>query len=237
MDGGNVALMDWESHAPVGHPEIDEQHRALVDAINTLHAAVTSGKEHGEIEKLLVFLKDNTENHFLFDGDFFRSLAQLASTDLLTTTWNRRHFEQAVEGEIQRSSRYGHPVTMLLLDIDHFKRVNDTFGHTVGDQVIREVANCIRSVIRLSDSLTRWGGEEFIILMPNTGLSSAAVLAERIRESIATHDFEGIGPVTASLGLAEYLPSGSQEEWLDRADRAMYRAKDKGRNRVEIDSH
>ena len=230
-----MALMDWDSHTHIGHPKIDEQHQTLVDRINELYTAVKAGKDHGEIEQLLVFLKDNTESHFIFDKDFFRSLEQLASTDLLTTAWNRRHFEQAVEGEIQRSNRYGHPVSLLLLDIDHFKRINDSYGHPVGDQVIREVANCIRSVIRLSDSLTRWGGEEFIILMPNTGLSSATVLAERIRESIATHDFEGIGKVTASLGLSEYVPSDSLDEWLDRADRAMYRAKDKGRNRVEVD--
>ena len=105
----------------------------------------------------------------------------------------------------------------------------------MGDQVLREVANRIRATIRLSDSLTRWGGEEFIILMPNTGITSATVLAERIRLSIAAPEFEGIGQITASLGLAEYRPAESQEEWLDRSDRAMYRAKDKGRNRVEAD--
>lgn len=230
-----MALMDWDSRTHIGHPKIDEQHKTLVDTINELHAAVKAGKDRGEIEQLLLFLKNNAESHFLFDADFFRSLEQLASTDLLTTAWNRRHFEQAVDGEIERSNRYGHPVSLLLLDIDHFKRVNDTFGHPVGDQVIREIANCIRSVIRLSDSLTRWGGEEFIVLMPNTGISSAFVLAERIRECISTHEFDGIGPVTASLGLAEYVPSGTREDWLDRADRAMYRAKDKGRNRVEVD--
>jgi diguanylate cyclase (GGDEF)-like protein/hemerythrin-like metal-binding protein len=162
-------------------------------------------------------------------------MEQLASTDLLTSAWNRRHFEQAVEGEVHRSTRYGHPMTLILLDIDHFKRINDSFGHPVGDQVIREVASCILSAIRLSDSLTRWGGEEFLVLMPNTGISHAIALAERIRESIAAHEFVGIGQITASLGLAEYIPSEPRDAWLDRADRAMYRAKNQGRNRIEAD--
>jgi diguanylate cyclase (GGDEF)-like protein/hemerythrin-like metal-binding protein len=230
-----MALMDWDSRLQVGHPKIDEQHRTLVEAINQLDTAVQSGRERDELQELLLFLKEHTERHFLVDESLFRSLEQLASTDLLTSAWNRRHFEEAVTGEIHRSIRYGHPVSLLLLDIDHFKRINDTFGHPVGDQVLREVASRIRSAIRLSDSLTRWGGEEFIVLMPNTGLSSATTLAERIREAISTYEFEGIGPVTASLGVADYLPSESREEWLDRADRAMYRAKDQGRNRVEAD--
>jgi hemerythrin-like metal-binding protein len=93
----------------------------------------------------------------------------------------------------------------------------------------------VRAAIRLSDSLTRWGGEEFLVLMPNTGLSSATVLAERIRESLAAHVFEGVGQVTASFGLAEYLPTASLEAWVERADQAMYRGKSRGRNRVEAD--
>jgi diguanylate cyclase (GGDEF)-like protein/hemerythrin-like metal-binding protein len=230
-----MASMDWGSRQPTGHPKIDEQHRTLVDTVNRLDAAMKMGEDRSEVERIMVFLKDHVESHILFEENLFRLLEQLASTDLLTSAWNRRHFDQSVEGEVHRSSRYGHPMTLILLDIDHFKRVNDSFGHPVGDQVIREVANRIRSAIRLSDSLTRWGGEEFIILMPNTGISSATVLAERIRESIATHEFEGIGPITASLGLAEYIPSEPRDAWLDRADRAMYRAKDQGRNRVEAD--
>jgi len=163
------------------------------------------------------------------------SLEQLASTDLLTRAWNRRRFEESVAGEMHRSRRYGHPLSLLLLDIDHFKRVNDTYGHSEGDKVLSEVAERVRSVIRISDSLTRWGGEEFIVLMPNTGLTSAAVLAERIREGIASHPFAGVGQVTASVGLAEYLPSASRDAWLERADQAMYKAKSEGRNRVHID--
>ena len=120
---------------------------------------------------------------------------------------------------------------MLLLDIDHFKRVNDTFGHHEGDSVLQKVADCVRGAMRLSDSLTRWGGEDFILLMPDTGLVGATMVAERIREEIATHIFDGIGLITASIGLAEFIPSAPRDEWLDRADRA----KDGERNKVEID--
>jgi diguanylate cyclase (GGDEF)-like protein/hemerythrin-like metal-binding protein len=163
------------------------------------------------------------------------SLEEAATTDLLTSAWNRRHFEEAIEAETHRSDRYGHPLSLLMLDIDHFKRVNDTHGHAEGDRVLQQLADCVRSAIRLSDSLTRWGGEEFIVLMPNTGLSSATILAERIREAVATHDFGRVGQVTASIGLAEYVPADSREAWLERADQAMYSAKHGGRNRVEAD--
>ena len=164
-----------------------------------------------------------------------RSLEQRATTDPLTGAWNRRQLEDAAAGEMRRSTRYGHPLALLLVDIDHFKRVNDTHGHAEGDRVLRTVADLVRGSIRLSDSLTRWGGEEFIVLMPNTGLASATILAERIREAVFGHAFEGLGPVSISLGVAEYLAASSLGDWVARADQALYRAKSMGRNRVEVD--
>ena len=163
------------------------------------------------------------------------SLEKLASTDRLTSAWNRRRFEETIDGETHRSARYGHPLSMLLLDIDHFKRINDTHGHTEGDRVLVEVSTQVRAIMRRSDSLTRWGGEEFIVLMPNTGLERAMAMAERIRETVAAGEVEGIGRLTVSIGVAEYLPSERAPEWLDRTDRAMYRAKNEGRNRVVAD--
>jgi diguanylate cyclase (GGDEF)-like protein/hemerythrin-like metal-binding protein len=228
-------MSDQDLNPQPGQPDFEAQRKAMVDIIHRLDAALKSGRERGELESILAFLESHAEHHFLFDEEWFRSLEQMASTDMLTGAWNRRHFEEAVEGEIHRSSRYGHPLSLLFLDIDHFKRINDTFGHAAGDQVLREMASCIRGAIRLSDSLARWGGEEFLVLMPNTGLSSATALAERVRSHLAGHTFTGVGQVTASLGVAEYLPANSLHEWLDRADRAMYRAKGEGRNRVEAD--
>jgi diguanylate cyclase (GGDEF)-like protein len=161
-------------------------------------------------------------------------LEGLASTDLLTGLANRRHFDEVVQAEMHRSSRHGQPLSLMMLDIDHFKRVNDTFGHSIGDRVLQQVADCTRGAVRPYDCLARWGGEEFIILMPNTSLASAAILAERIRESIAAMTTDPVGQVTASLGVAEYLPPSTLGPWLDRADQALYRAKREGRNRVEV---
>ena len=164
------------------------------------------------------------------------SLEQLASTDRLTNAWNRRRFEEAVESEIHRFHRYGHPLSLMMLDIDHFKKVNDTYGHQEGDRVLKQVAERIFASIRKSDSLTRWGGEEFIVLTPNTGLAYASILAERIRANIAIQAVGDVGTVTVSIGVAEYFPTSSSKDWLERADRAMYTAKREGRNRIEIDA-
>lgn len=195
--------------------DVSEQHRSISEAEQALQAAEeTNAQLREEIEVLV----------------------RLASTDRLTDAWNRRRFEEAIEAEVHRSNRYGQPLTLLLLDIDHFKAVNDQFGHQAGDQVLVEVAHCIREAMRKSDSLTRWGGEEFIVLMPNTALDNARILAERVRENIAARPIEGVGKVTASIGVAEYIPTSSSAEWLDRADQAMFRAKHEGRNRVEVDA-
>ncbi|MCB1955866.1 MAG: diguanylate cyclase [Rhodocyclaceae bacterium] len=163
------------------------------------------------------------------------ALEELASTDRLTNAWNRRRYEETIEGEIHRSARYGHPLSMLLIDVDHFKRINDLHGHQEGDRVLVQVSTLVRSIMRKSDSLTRWGGEEFIVLMPNTGLGRAQATAQRICDTVAAHPLDTIGHLTVSVGVAEYLPSETHEEWLARADRAMYRAKDAGRNRIDVD--
>jgi diguanylate cyclase (GGDEF)-like protein/hemerythrin-like metal-binding protein/PAS domain S-box-containing protein len=232
------AAAEWQAGKPVAPrvTEVEQPHKnghvVATEVVTTLH-----GDPEGRLVSILGVTRDITERKrveavLLHE---LESLEQLASTDVLTSAWNRRHFVEAVEGEMHRSNRYGHPLSLVLLDIDHFKRVNDTCGHAVGDRVLQELADCVRTAIRQSDSLTRWGGEEFIVLMPNTGLSSALILAERIREGIASQAFAGVGQVTASFGLAEYLPASSLEEWLERVDQAMYRAKSEGRNRVVVD--
>ncbi|WP_028535172.1 diguanylate cyclase [Paludibacterium yongneupense] len=163
------------------------------------------------------------------------SLDQQASTDALTGAWNRRQFDELAESELSRSQRYGQPISILLLDLDLFKKINDDYGHGEGDRVLQQVADCIRWTLRKSDSLTRWGGEEFIVLMPQTSLSQAVVLAERVRASIASHRIMEQDPVTASIGVAEFAPPETRDQWVARADAAMYRAKRAGRNRIEID--
>lgn len=158
----------------------------------------------------------------------------IATTDKLTHAWNRHRLEEVLTNEMQRLDRFGHPVTILLIDIDHFKRVNDDYGHLTGDQALAEFAQVIREAYRGTDSLARWGGEEFIVLLPNTLLVAATLVAERIRAAVASFPFSEIGKLTASIGVAECLTAEDQQQWLQRADAALYQAKQQGRNQVVV---
>ncbi len=160
-------------------------------------------------------------------------LENLASTDKLTGAWSRRRLEEAAANEMERLKRYDHPLSVMIIDIDFFKKINDTYGHISGDQVLAGLAARVRSSLRVTDSLTRWGGEEFVILTPNATLPSATLMAERLRATIAGTLFPPVGHLTVSLGVAECLPGEDWETWFKRADAALYRAKAAGRNRVE----
>lgn len=161
-------------------------------------------------------------------------LDHLASTDKLTGSWNRRRLEETVRSEMDRLKRYDHPLCLMVFDIDFFKKINDCYGHNAGDQVLVELAAKIRSSLRTSDSLTRWGGEEFVVLCPNTTLSTASLLAERLRNKIAGASFPEVEHVTVSVGVAECVHGESWEQWFKRADEALYRAKTGGRNQVQV---
>ena len=155
-----------------------------------------------------------------------------ASTDRLTGAWNRRHLEETAASEMERFRRYDQPLCLLVLDVDSFKKVNDQHGHMVGDSVLRILAHSIQSVLRVTDSLTRWGGEEFVVLSPGTDLSAMALLAERLREQVARTSFPSVKTITVSIGVAECLRNETWEAWFQRADVALYRAKACGRNQV-----
>ena len=161
-------------------------------------------------------------------------LDRLANLDKLTGCWNRHRFEEAVKSEIDRLERYDQPLSLLIIDIDHFKQINDRHGHAAGDRVLVDLAGLLRNSLRTIDSLTRWGGEEFIILCPNTTLETAHLLAERLREKVAHTTFAKRGTLTISVGVAECLGKESWQQWLERADGALYTAKNNGRNRVQI---
>ena len=161
-------------------------------------------------------------------------LERLAGTDKLTGAWNRRRLEEVVINEMDRLRRYDHPLSLLIIDIDFFKRVNDQYGHPVGDQVLVDFAAMVQSSLRISDTLTRWGGEEFVVLCPNTTLSTAAMLGERLREKIAKADFPLVKSIAVSIGVAECGSGETWDDWLKRADAALYRAKSGGRNQVQI---
>lgn len=161
-------------------------------------------------------------------------LEQAASTDKLTGAWNRRRLEECVRFEIDRLDRYQHPVSLLIIDIDYFKVINDQKGHQVGDQVLRAMSLLLQKWLRSADSLTRWGGEEFVVLCPNTRRSAAAVLGERLRTEIAAHIFPAALQLSVSIGIAECRPGERWEEWFERADEALYRAKNGGRNQIRL---
>ena len=193
-------------------------------------------------------------------SDFFAHLGAIASfalenavnrarlrrsgfTDVLTGWYNRRYLQVRIKDELARARRHAVPLTCLMLDIDHFKRVNDSHGHAAGDQVLREMTHRIESRVRATDVAARYGGEEFVILLPDTDVDSGGVLAERIRDEIASTAFPiGNGteiPVTASIGIACATPPREEsdlktvgEALIARADVALYRAKSAGRNRV-----
>ncbi|MCS7173275.1 MAG: GGDEF domain-containing protein [Armatimonadetes bacterium] len=154
-----------------------------------------------------------------------------ANTDPLTGLLNRRGIFAAFDIEAERHRRYGHPLSVVLFDVDHFKRINDRHGHSAGDRVLVRVARIVQGVIRPADSLARWGGEEFLLLLPETPLEGAVDLAERLRREIALQGTE-LGSITASFGVAEFHSSDNLGALVRRADAALYRAKERGRNAV-----
>lgn len=163
-----------------------------------------------------------------------KRLEELWMTDHLTGLHNRQSIDQLWEREIQLSVRYGDVFSILLIDIDHFKRVNDNYGHLVGDELLFQFAQLLREVSRDTDHIGRWGGEEFIVLIPNTNLSSAVLMAEKIRETIDSFSFTTVGRITVSIGIATYRNGMNQDDLFSVADAALYRAKAQGRNRAEV---
>jgi diguanylate cyclase (GGDEF)-like protein len=172
--------------------------------------------------------------------EYQQHLAHLATEDPLTRLLNRRGLEDALQLSMAAAARHGHSTAVIMADIDHFKSVNDSFGHELGDHVIQQVARILDRMCRASDVVARTGGEEFLIVLPNTQLEAARALAERIRQTIGDHpllvDQQRI-PVTVSLGVAATTGEVDLDSLYDEADRAMYIAKRGGRNRVaSVDS-
>jgi len=155
-----------------------------------------------------------------------------ATTDYLTGLCNRAKFDALFHDELIRAQRYRHSFSLILADIDHFKTVNDDYGHLVGDAVLKEFAQLLSQHIRQTDSVARWGGEEFIILCPNTDNDGAVQLAEKLRHVIQEYVFTSIGHKTASFGVATYHPQWDGLDLFRNVDKALYQAKDTGRNKV-----
>jgi len=158
----------------------------------------------------------------------------LAMHDSLTGLFNRRAFDELLSREVASCKRYGGTLSLVTIDLDHFKKVNDTYGHDVGDNVLKELADILRKVSRPSDLPCRWGGEEFSWLLPKTGIKGAMQAAERLRKEVESHSFAAIDKQTASLGVAEFRSDENGEALCRRADLALYKAKETGRNKVAI---
>ncbi len=163
-------------------------------------------------------------------------LKKLSITDGLTQLYNSRHFYSQLKSEIDRSNRYKHPLSLLLLDIDLFKIYNDTYGHLEGDKVLVRLGQVIKGVLRKMDSAYRYGGEEFTVILPETVGAEAETVAQRLRTTVEKENFapdtvEAV-PITISVGVTEYCPKEDETAFIQRADQAMYMSKQDGRNRV-----
>jgi diguanylate cyclase (GGDEF)-like protein len=164
--------------------------------------------------------------------DLTAAYERLAVTDRLTGLSNRRGAEQVAKREIVRVRRFSAPLSFVVFDVDHFKSINDTHGHGAGDQVLQKIGRAIASQLRETDLAARWGGEEFLVLLPNTGLEAAQICADRIRRGVAALAMPYGGTVTISGGVAQLLPNETLHEVISRADVQLYAAKTGGRNRI-----
>jgi len=161
-------------------------------------------------------------------------LERLSVTDPLTGLLNRSGFLKSLEPRRQEAIRYGTPMALAMLDIDHFKRINDQHGHTVGDAVLKAFAEVLRRNVRSADVLCRWGGEEFLILLPQQDEAGAVTSAEKLRRALEVASFTPVETLSASFGVAEYLAGNDLQGWIARADQALYAAKAAGRNTVRV---
>ena len=161
-------------------------------------------------------------------------LEELSTIDQLTKTYNRRKFDELISGEIERANRYKHNFSVIMFDVDHFKQVNDRYGHQVGDKVLVEISSLVKRNLRKTDSIIRWGGEEFVVIAAETILPNAGILGEKLRELIHSHIFPGPGHITSSFGITDYIKGETADTLMKRVDKALYAAKENGRNRTEV---
>ena len=217
---GKVASGDLDVDVPVSS---GSEVGYLTEVFNDMVARLRQGRE--ELASINETLRQkNIELH------------QISITDSLTGLYNRKHLMETLDKEVTRSERYSHPFSLLVIDIDHFKKYNDTYGHLAGDEVLRRLASVFKKTIRSSDYAARYGGEEFIIILPEISPEQGVEAAERIRREVAEQRFEGDGEaiaVTISVGVASYPENGGDAETVMRnADEALYEAKKVGRNQV-----
>lgn len=225
-------------HTDAATPFRAEERQLLRAILDAVRGADDCGARYHELERR--YLAMQHENMDLLMRN--RVLSEVSARDSLTGLYNRWYVMEKIESEMNRSLRHGSPVSVLMLDIDHFKRVNDTWGHSVGDMVLRAVGQVLRDSCRVYDVPGRYGGEEFCIVLPETKLGNTPAVAERIRTRVEANAVTVEGDqinVTASIGVAGVDADTADavltaSALVDRADRALYVAKHRGRNRVEM---
>jgi len=161
-------------------------------------------------------------------------ISRIAAEDSLTGLYNRRKINELIQHEIERSERYQKGFSVIIMDIDYFKRVNDRHGHLAGDELLKMLAQILLTTIRHTDEVGRWGGEEFVVLCPETNNEGASSLADKIRQKIEYSTFNDYGKQTASFGIACYQEGDTIDTIISHADKALYMAKNTGRNRIEV---
>lgn len=194
----------------------------------TINRALTTSRANRERDELINELRKQNEQ-----------LHDLAIRDGLTGLYNRRHSEELLTAEFERAIRYERELSLLFIDVDHFKNYNDHNGHPSGDEALKTIAGILQENTRKSDSIGRWGGEEFVVLAPETSPEAANTLAEKLRSCVAQHSFPGgesqpNGCVSISIGIANLAGGDTLEKLIQQADAALYAAKSAGRNRVKI---
>jgi diguanylate cyclase len=181
----------------------------------------------------VLYLLARIREHYVTELSAAEDLSKLAMIDSLTQVDNRRNLNRVLQEEVKRVERHNLPLSILLFDLDRFKRINDTFGHNTGDRILQEVALKLRQNIRTTDPFGRWGGDEFLCLAINSDGQQAVELAERLRNVLEQHTFDAVEKVTASFGVTTYQMGDTPETLIRRADLGLYKAKEGGRNRVE----
>ena len=225
---------------------VDEQGQALLQDLGSANGTYLNNQKvdgsavlkRGDIIKIgavaLKYLPKGDTERLTYD-----KLHEEANTDGLTKVYNKRYFNEALENEVKKSKVTGKPLTLIIFDLDHFKKLNDNYGHDAGDFVLKEKSRLIKEQgIRQGDIVARYGGEEFCILLPNTNLKQGFEIAERLRKLIESHEFIYDGkrlPVTASIGVADYRQGvNTGTDLFKRADSSVYKSKEGGRNQVNF---
>ncbi len=231
----------------IRHPDtLKEVHKGLWNTIENgkeWHGELKNRDKEGQeywLEESIIPIKDEKDTVISYisvgiDITAKKELERISMIDKLTGVFNRRQLDQCIHHEVEKAARYHRPLSLLMIDIDHFKKVNDTYGHQMGDYALVTVSQILSKHIRTSDVLGRFGGEEFVILCPESDKVEAAELGEKLRHEVEAFSFDTIRNLTISIGISELKDEMSNEELLYKADIALYKAKNGGRNQVVVE--